>query len=145
VSSVAAPVQRVRDLHEMLAQCAVLSLHAPLTDESRGLIGRRELAALPRGAIVVNLARGGLIDEDALADLLLEGHIGAAGLDVFETEPLPATSRLLQAPNTILTPHVAAYSTRSIWRLAIWTIDDVLEWLADRRVIHGGVVIAGSR
>jgi D-3-phosphoglycerate dehydrogenase len=145
VSSVPAPVQRVGDLHEMLAQCQVLSLHAPLTDESRGLIGPAELAALPRGAMVVNVARGGLIDEDALADLLVDGQIGAAGLDVFESEPLPPTSRLLAAPNTILTPHMAAYSTRAIWRLATWTIDDVLEWLEHRRVIHGAVVVAGSR
>jgi D-3-phosphoglycerate dehydrogenase / 2-oxoglutarate reductase len=132
-------------LDEVLAASDILCLHVPLTEQTRGLIGRRELLLLPRGAVVVNVARGGVLDEDALIDLLEDGHIGGAGLDVFETGPLPATSRLLSAPNTILTPHCASYSERSAWRLGTWSIGDALTWVTERRVVHGSLVIEGWR
>lgn len=144
-ATVAAPAVRAATLDELLRGSDVLSVHVPLTPETRGLIGRRELALLPAGAVVVNTARGGIIDEDALADLLIAGRLGGAGLDVFATEPLPDRSRLRRAPNTILTPHCAALSGRSAWRLASWTVEDVLTWLETGDVVHGRVVIAGSR
>lgn len=100
---------------------------------------------LPRGAVVVNVARGGVLDEEALVDLLATGHIGGAGLDVFETEPLPAASPLLLAPNTILSPHCASYSERSAWRLGTWSIGDALTWVSERRVVHGSLVVEGWR
>jgi len=104
-------------LDEVVAQAGILSLHVPLTPETRHMIGADRLAALPAGAIVVNASRGGLIDEAALARALTDGHIAGAGLDVFEKEPLPADSPLRDAPNVLLTPHAAFYSDASVRRL----------------------------
>ncbi len=134
---------RVDDLRELLPRVDILSLHAPLTAQTRGLLGRDELALLPKGAVVVNVARGGILDESALAELLVEGHLGGAGLDVFAQEPLPADSPLRTAPNTLLTPHTAAYSERAMWRLSSWTVGDVLSWLTTGAVVHGNLVVAG--
>jgi D-3-phosphoglycerate dehydrogenase len=136
-------VERADDLDALLAQSELLSVHSPLTPQTRGLIGARELALLPVGAVVVNVARGGILDEDALAALLVSGHLGGAGLDVFADEPVPVDSLIASAPNTVFSPHVAAYSERSSWRLASWTIDDVLTWLASGTIVHGNVVVAG--
>jgi D-3-phosphoglycerate dehydrogenase len=138
-------VERVDKLDDLLIQSQVLSLHLPLTAQTRGLLGARELALLPAGAVVVNVARGGILDEDALAGELTSGRLGGAGLDVFAQEPLPSDSPLLSTPNTILSPHVAAYSERSSWRLASWTIEDVLSYLANGAIEHGKLAVAGTR
>ncbi|MFD6339772.1 2-hydroxyacid dehydrogenase [Streptomyces sp. NPDC060131] len=97
----------VADLDELLRRSDVVSLHARLTPETRGLLGARELALLPEGAVVVNCARGALLDEDALCDALESGRLAAAGLDVFAVEPPPADSRLRTAPRLVMTPHLA--------------------------------------
>ncbi len=94
-------------LDELLARADILSLHVPLTSETRHMIGARELALLRPGALVINIGRGGLLDEDALVDALRGGDVAGAALDVTEIEPLPLESPLLGAPNLILTPHVA--------------------------------------
>ncbi|HXP53983.1 MAG TPA: NAD(P)-dependent oxidoreductase [Streptosporangiaceae bacterium] len=133
-------VDRAVSLPELLGRSHLLSLHLPLVPATRGLIGRDELLMLPAGAIVINVARGGLIDEDALAELLRSGHLAGAGLDVFETEPLPRTSPLLDAPNTLFTPHSASVSVRSAHRLSHWTIGDAIEYLASGSVTHGSIV-----
>jgi D-3-phosphoglycerate dehydrogenase / 2-oxoglutarate reductase len=137
--------ERISGLDELLTRSDAVTLHVPLTSQTRGLLGRRELSLLPAGAIVINVSRGGQIDETALADLLLDGQLGGAGLDVFEAEPLPADSPLLRTPNTILSPHSAGYSDRSAWRLSAWTIDDAIEWLRSGMLRHGSVIVAGSR
>ena len=98
---------------ELLASSDVISLHCALTDETRGLICADTLAAMKRGAILVNTARGPLVDENALAAALANGQIAFAGLDVHETEPLPADHPLKDAKNVILTPHVAGVSRDS--------------------------------
>ena len=85
------------------------------------------------------------MDEQALAELLANGQLGGAGLDTFGTEPLPADSPLLGAPNTVLSPHCAGYSERASWRLNTWTISDAIEWLRTRQLRHGSVVVAGTR
>ena len=144
-TSVPDGVSRCATLEELLPRSDILCLHVPLGDQTRGMIGRRELSLLPTGAVVVNVARGGVLDEEALADLLESGHIGGADLDVFDSEPLPAASRLLLAPNTILTPHCASYSERSAWRLGTWSIGDALTWVTERRVVHGSLVVEGWR
>ena len=138
-------VERVDKLDDLLIQSQLLSLHLPLSAQTRGLLGARELALLPDGAVVVNVARGGILDENALAGELNSGRLGGAGLDVFAQEPLPGDSPLLSTPNTILSPHVAGYSERSSWRLASWTIEDVLGYLASSSIEHGKVVVAGTR
>jgi D-3-phosphoglycerate dehydrogenase len=132
---------RAADLDDLLRRSELLSLHLPLTQETRGLIGRRELLLLPPGAIVVNVSRGGIIDEDALAELLRSGHLAGAGLDVFASEPLPVTSPLLGTPNTVLTPHCASASERAAHRLSHWTIGDALEYLESGSVTHGAMVV----
>jgi phosphoglycerate dehydrogenase-like enzyme len=138
-------VERAADLPDLLRCSDMLSLHLPLIPATKGLIGRDELRLLPAGAVVVNVARGGIIDEDALAELLHSGHLAGAGLDVFETEPLPATSPLLTAPNTLFSPHSASASGRSAERLSHWTIGDAIEYLASGSVTHGSIVVQVSR
>ena len=100
-------VRRFGDLAAMLAACDVVTLHVPLTGTTRHLVGAAEIAAMKPGACIVNTARGGVLDETAMARALASGRLGAAALDVFEDEPLPARSRLSGVPNLYLTPHVA--------------------------------------
>jgi len=97
-------------LDELLAAAQVVSLHARVTPENRGMIGAGQLAAMPQGSVLVNCARGALVDHAALADALLSGHLFAAGLDVFDIEPLPADHPLRSAPNVVMTPHLAGAS-----------------------------------
>ncbi len=95
------------DLDTLLARADVVTVHVPLTRQTRGLIGKAAIAKLKPGSIVLNVARGGILDEAAVAEALASGHLGGAGIDVFENEP-PTGSPLLDAPNTLLTPHLGA-------------------------------------
>ncbi|GLZ07912.1 oxidoreductase [Actinomadura sp. NBRC 104412] len=97
-------------LDELLRRSRVLSLHARLTPENRGMIGARELALMPPGSVVINCARGPLLDEDALCDALESGHLLGAGLDTFAVEPPPPGSRLFGLPGVVLTPHLGGAS-----------------------------------
>ncbi|UYM03417.1 NAD(P)-dependent oxidoreductase [Solicola gregarius] len=110
-------VSRV-DLDTLLRTCDVVSVHLRLSDESRGLLGARELALLKPGSILVNTARGAIVDEVALVDALRNGPLAGAGLDVFTAEPLPVDSPLRSMPNVVLTPHVG------------WTVEEVFEEFA---------------
>ncbi|GAB5467474.1 MAG: C-terminal binding protein [Rhodospirillales bacterium] len=105
------------DFQELLADADALSLHLPLTDATRHLIDAKALATLPDGAVVINVSRGGLIDEAALAAELKSGRIAGAGVDVFEDEPVKAGAPLLDSPNTLLSPHAAFYSNASLENL----------------------------
>jgi glycerate dehydrogenase len=104
-----APVAGRRDLDELLPELDVLSLHCPLTEATRGLIGRERLARMKPDAVLINTARGALVDSRALADALKAGRLGGAGIDVLEREPPPADHPLLDRsiPSLIVTPHVA--------------------------------------
>lgn len=102
---------------DLLGRSDVLSLHVPLTVETRGLIGRAELDLLPEGAIVLNTARGGLVDESALAEALAAGRLRGAGIDVLAEEPPPAAHPLRTAPGAVLTPHAAWYSQTAVAEL----------------------------
>ncbi|MER7044597.1 2-hydroxyacid dehydrogenase [Streptomyces jumonjinensis] len=108
---------RAGSLDALLTRSRVLTLHARLTPETRGLIGARELELLPHGAVLVNAARGGLLDTEALCDALDSGRLAAAALDTYAEEPLPEGSRLLSTPNLVLTPHIAGAS-RAVARKA---------------------------
>lgn len=101
-------VELVDDLHAMLARVRFLTVHTPLTDETRGLIDAAALAALPRGAVVVNAARGGIVDEAALVAALESGHLFAAGLDVFVAEPPAPDHPLLGRDDVVVTAHLGA-------------------------------------
>ena len=107
------------DLDVLLPQVDVLSLHCPLTDETRGIIGAEQLALMKHDAVLINTARGGLVDEAALVSALQDGKLGGAGLDVIEQEPPPEDYPLFQVdlPNLIVTPHIAWISRESRQRL----------------------------
>lgn len=94
-------------LADLLSRSAVLSLHCPLTDQTRGLLDRAALEKLPKGAVIINTARGGIMDENAVIDLLEAGHLGGVGLDVYEGEPR-LNPRWLTAPRTVLLPHLGS-------------------------------------
>ncbi|WP_417503811.1 C-terminal binding protein [Microbacterium sp.] len=105
------------ELDEALTSSDIITLHVPLSDDTKNLISRDVLARVKPGAVIVNVSRGGLIDEEALADALRECTISGAGLDTFSTEPLGATNPLRSAPNTLLTPHIAWRSNVSVGAL----------------------------
>jgi (S)-sulfolactate dehydrogenase len=118
-----------RDLGELLAQSDVVSLHVPLTAQTRGLLDRERLGRMKPGAIVINTARGGIIDEAALATMLREGRLGGAALDVFDNEPLAAGSPLVGAPRLVLTPHIAGVTLESNERVSALIAERVAEAL----------------
>jgi phosphoglycerate dehydrogenase-like enzyme len=108
-------VQGRDGLHRLMRESQVVVVAAPETAESKGLVDEEALALLPRGAVVVNVARGSLVDEEALLDALSTGRVRGAGLDVFSEEPLPEGHPLWTLPNVLLTPHVSGV-TRGFWR-----------------------------
>jgi D-3-phosphoglycerate dehydrogenase / 2-oxoglutarate reductase len=120
------------DLDAMLPQVDVLTLHAPLIDGTRRLIGARELALLPRHAVLVNAARGELIDQAALVAALGSGQIAAAGLDVFEREPPARDDPILALPNTILSGHISSYTDLGLDRTGETVIANLRAALAGR-------------
>jgi (S)-sulfolactate dehydrogenase len=119
-----------RGLEDLLAEADAVSLHVPLTQDTRHLITQGRLARMKRGAVLVNTARGGVIDELALAEALKSGHLGGAALDVYEAEPLPAGSPLAGVPNLILTPHVAGVTRESNERVSAMIAERVAQALA---------------
>jgi phosphoglycerate dehydrogenase-like enzyme len=115
---------------ELLASADVVSLHVRLNDTTRHMIGADQLARMKRGAILINTARGGVVDTNALLHALASGHIGGAGLDVFEQEPLPAGHPLLALENVVMTP-VSAWSTADASaRMINQSIENVVQFLA---------------
>ncbi|HJS49762.1 MAG TPA: C-terminal binding protein [Gaiellaceae bacterium] len=127
---IAAAGARPATLPELLESSTAVSLHAPLTPETRGLLGARELELLPRGAYVVNVSRGGLVDTAALLDALESGRLGGAALDVLEIEPPSPDSAAPAAARLIVTPHAGWYSERAedtVLRRATQSVRDALE------------------
>jgi D-3-phosphoglycerate dehydrogenase len=112
-------VQQAETLDALLDQSDVLTLHTPLTEETTGMIGRRELSRLPLRSIVVNLARGGIIDETALLDALRTQHLAGAVIDAYEKEPLAPDHPLRQLPNVLLTPHIGASTSEAQRNVAV--------------------------
>jgi D-3-phosphoglycerate dehydrogenase len=119
------------DLDGLLRRADVVTVHVPLGRTTKGLIGRDALAKMKSGALLLNVARGGVLDEAAVAASLREGHLGGAGVDVFEQEP-PVDSPLLDAPNTLLTPHLGASTEEAQVLVAEEVADQVLDVLAGR-------------
>ena len=118
-------------LDALLARASVVSLHAPLLPSTRHVIGAAQLRALQPGAILVNTARGGLVDEEALVAALADGTLGGAGLDVFAEEP-PPVERFRAFENVVLTPHLAGLSDRSRDAMTRAAAASVLDALAGR-------------
>jgi len=126
----------VASLAALLASSDVVSLHLPLTAATRGLIGAAELALMAEGSILINTARGGIVDETALAAALVLGRPAAAASDVFVTEPPPADHPLLQLPNFIATPHIGAATQEALDRVGLLVAEQVLEVLAGQPPRH---------
>ena len=128
---------RVSSLDELLSGSRVITLHARLTPETRGLIGARELALLPPGAVVVNVARGPLLDEGALCDAMESGQVSAAALDTYEQEPVPAASRLFGlAERLVLTPHLGGASRAVAEKAAAIAAAEVGRWARGEPLAH---------
>jgi phosphoglycerate dehydrogenase-like enzyme len=120
------------ELDDLLAQSDVVSLHTKLTDDSRGMIGARELALMKPGAILVNAGRGPLVDEAALVAALDSGHLGGAGLDVFTQEPLPPDAPILRCKQVVLTPHNADSTPEGLHFLNEGAVDNAIAFLEGR-------------
>ena len=125
------------DLEVLLERADFVSLHTPLTDQTRNILSRERLEKAKPGIRIVNCARGGLIDEVALKDLLESGHIAGAALDVFETEPPAADHPLFSAPNFICTPHLGASTTEAQVNVALQVAEQMADYL-----VNGGVTNA---
>ena len=121
---------RALPLDALMAAADVLVICCPLTEATRGAIDARRIALMKPGALLVNVARGPIVDAGALMAALRENRLGGAALDVFEVQPLPADSPLWQVPNLILTPHVAGITEDSMRRMGEVTADEVLRILA---------------
>ena len=121
-------------LNDLLENADVVSLHLPLTDDTRGLLGASMLQRMKRGAVLINTARGGIVDEDAMVDSLRMGHLAGAALDVFETEPVTAAAgaRFAGVSNLILTPHIAGVTQESNVRVSAVTADNVRRVLSKK-------------
>ena len=126
---------RLVGLDEMLRSVDVLSIHAGMTDETRHLLGARELGLLRDGAVIVNTARGGIIDQDALVERLAAGTLGA-GLDVYAAEPLPASSPLRRLENVVLTPHAGGMTAQMYRRRALSIAHDIRRFFAGEPLPH---------
>ena len=124
-----APVGRLVDLTEIWSSAEVVSLHAPATPATRHLVNATSLAAMRPGVVIINCARGALVDQDALLAGLESGHVAGAGLDVTDPEPLPADHPLLGRDDVVVTPHVASGTTAGAERLVTQALNQALVWL----------------
>ncbi len=127
-----AGVMQVVELPDLLAQADFVSLHVPGTADHRPLIGAGELNVMRRSAVLINTARGSLVDTPALADALQSGHISGAALDVIDPEPIPGDHPLLELDNVVITPHSAAFSVAALSTLRSTAIGEVIAVLAGR-------------
>ncbi|UYQ73532.1 hydroxyacid dehydrogenase [Pelagibacterium flavum] len=116
-------------LNDMLKSCAVLSLHCPAKLGAPPIIGRAELYELPRGSVVINTARGELIDEMALYNALETGQVAGAGLDTFAVEPVASDNPLLSHPNTVVSPHIAGSTPEALAAMARGSVENLLSYL----------------
>jgi len=120
-----------KPLDELLRSCDVISLHVPLTDRTRGMVGSREFRLMPSGALLINTSRGEVVDQKAMAEALGAGHLGGAALDTVHPEPLPPDDPLLQLPASardrlLLTPHIAGMTRGAMHRMLTGAIENIL-------------------
>jgi D-3-phosphoglycerate dehydrogenase len=136
------------DLPELLSRSDVVSIHLPLTAETEGSFGREEFSAMKEGAFLVNIARGQIVDREALLDALTTGHLGGAGLDVLWTEPVDPADELLSLPNVVVTPHIAG-STRegrkAVYDVVVGNIELVLAGRSPNHAVNAEQLKATRR
>ena len=124
------PGVRFVSLDTLLETCDIVSLHTPLSEQTRGLIGKEQLAKMKKNAVLINTARGPVVDSQALADALSQGRIAGAGIDVFESEPpIAADHPLLGAPNLLATPHVAFATQEALVKRAHIAFENIAAYL----------------
>ena len=131
------PTHRIRErgaepaetLPDLLRACDLVTVHVPLSRETRGLLGRRELASMRPGSLLVQTSRGGVVDEDALVDALRSGHLAGAGIDVYKTEPPPQDHPFFSMEQVVLTPHTAALTEQAMRRMAVDAAQGILDVL----------------
>jgi len=124
--------KRIDQLDELLEQSDIISLHCPLTADTKNLINTKTIKKMKTGVLLINTARGGIIAEEDLADALQEARLGGAALDVFQEEPLPADSRLLNLSNVVLTPHIAGMSDNSYKNMGMEAVKNILDVLTGK-------------
>ncbi|MGA8478982.1 MAG: 2-hydroxyacid dehydrogenase [Chthoniobacterales bacterium] len=124
------------ELDELLSRSRIVSLHARATPESKGIIGAKQLAVMPPGSVLINCARGTLVDYDAVCDALDSDHLWGAGFDVFPEEPIPANSRLLKTPHIVMTPHIAGASKQTAEKAARIAAGEIRHFLQDEPLEH---------
>jgi D-3-phosphoglycerate dehydrogenase len=124
------------DLDELLSRSQIVSLHARATSENRGMISAIKLAVMPPNSVLINCARGSLVDYDAVCDALDGGQLWGAGFDVFPEEPIPANSRLLKTKHIVMTPHIAGASKQTAEKAARIAAGEVRRFLANERLEH---------
>ncbi|MGB9593428.1 MAG: hydroxyacid dehydrogenase [Anaerolineae bacterium] len=134
---------RLLALDALLAVSDFISIHAPATPSTRGLLGQREFSLVKAGCRIINCARGGIVDEEALADALAEGKVAGAALDVFEREP-PTNPRLLQDPRVILTPHIGGSTAEAKRRIGMELAREVLRVLDGQPPLHPVAMPVGA-
>ena len=123
-------------LKELFATSDVISLHLPYSQETHHLVNAQMLSLMKPSAVIVNTARGKIIDEQALYEALVDKKIGGAGLDVYEQEPLPLSSPLLKLDNIVLTPHVSSQTMESLWRIYQMAIDITADFFGGKGSAH---------
>lgn len=128
--------ERFESADELLAAADVVTLHVPLDAATRGLISRERIARMKRGSLLVNAARGEVVDEAALAEALASGRIGGAAVDVFGMQPVPRDHPLLQAPNVLLTPHTASLTEDAYIAMGEGAVDEVERAWQGRPLLH---------
>ncbi len=120
-------------LVELAGQVDVLTIHTPHTPQTHHLINREVMRAMKPEGILINASRGAVVDEEALIEALKEGHLGGAGLDVFDPEPPPPDNPLFEFDQVVLTPHVASYTEEGRHRMSFTVIEDILRVLRGER------------
>jgi phosphoglycerate dehydrogenase-like enzyme len=123
----------VENLIELAGQVDVLTIHTPLTRDTHHLINREVMRAMKPGAILINASRGAVVDEEALIEALRDGHLGGAGLDVYDPEPPAPENPLFQFEQVVLTPHVASFTEEGRRRMSFTVVEDMLRALRGER------------
>ena len=124
------------DMEKVITACDILSVHIPLTPETRNTISTAELAKMKQGAYVINTARGGIVDETALYEALVSGHLNGAAMDVVESEPMTPEHPLLSLDNVVVTPHIAMYSKEAINAVSMICAENVVACLTGGEIIN---------
>lgn len=125
-----------KDFKTLLSEADIISLHIPLLDSTKNIIGEKEIAQMKKGALLINTSRGGLIDEEALLKAIENGHIRGAGLDGVLNEPLKKEDRLLTNPNIIVTPHIGGGTADLPEKIIPMIVEDILKFLYNQNITH---------